>query len=157
MDSQIKDISQLLTMKFDTRNELLYAVRRFYGTKGYVLSIRGSRPDKYVNLRCERSGCYRDTRQVSADQRKRKRTSRLIGCPFEIRGKRKEEGHWMVEIREPRHNHGPDAEGESMEVMFVPHHISIFVATCMLMAVYQYPIWCVFVSWCWKLKLYAFL
>jgi hypothetical protein len=118
MDSQIKDMSELLAMKFDTRNELLYAVRRFYGSKGYVLSIHGSRPDKYVNLRCERGGCYRDTRQVPVDQRKRKRTSRLIGCPFEIRGKRQEEGYWMVEIREPRHNHGPDADAEGgVEVM----------------------------------------
>lgn len=121
METQIKDISQLLNLKFDTRNELLYAVRRFYAAKGYVLSIRGSRPDKYVNLRCERSGCYRDTRQVPADQRKRKRTSRLIGCPFEIRGKKQEEGFWMVEIREPKHNHGIDveAEGEGMEVMLL--------------------------------------
>ncbi|XP_078161175.1 PKS-NRPS hybrid synthetase cheA-like [Carex rostrata] len=118
METQIKDISQLLNLKFDTRNELLYAVRRFYAAKGYVLSIRGSRPDKYVNLRCERSGCYRDTRQVPAEQRKRKRTSRLIGCPFEIRGKKQEEGFWMVEIREPKHNHGIDVEveGEGMEV-----------------------------------------
>lgn len=122
MDTQIKDISQLLDLKFDTRNELLYVARRFYATKGYVLSIRGSRPDKYVNLRCERGGCYRDTRHVPADQRKRKRISRLIGCPFEIRGKRREEGFWMVEIREPKHNHGPDAEAEGEEIEVILHN-----------------------------------
>ncbi|KAJ4802465.1 Protein FAR1-RELATED SEQUENCE 6 [Rhynchospora pubera] len=118
MDTQLKDVSELLDLKFDTRNELLYAVRRFYAARGCVLSIRSSRPDKNVILRCDKGGSYRNSHQLTEDLRKRKRTSRLIGCPFEVRGRKQEEGFWIVDIKEPKHNHDldGDAEGECSEV-----------------------------------------
>ena len=49
----------LTTSKFDSCDELIKSVREFYYTKGYGISIRGSKPHKYVILQCDRGGSYR--------------------------------------------------------------------------------------------------
>jgi MULE transposase domain len=98
---------QLLNSKFRTRTELIQAVRGFYVPRGYILSTRGSRPDKYVVLGCDRGGSYRNTHKISTFQRQRLKKSRLIGCPFKIRGKVLSDGLWVVEMKNSTHNHEP--------------------------------------------------
>lgn len=98
---------QLLNSKFRTRTELIQAVLGFYVPRGYMLSTRGSRPDKYVVLGCDRGGSYRNTHKISAVQRQRLKKSRLIGCPFKIRGKIQTDGFWVVEMKNSTHNHEP--------------------------------------------------
>ncbi|KAJ4849069.1 hypothetical protein Tsubulata_038297, partial [Turnera subulata] len=39
------------------------------------------------------------------ESRKRKTSSRLINCPFELWGKRNKDGTWRVEIKNLSHNH----------------------------------------------------
>ncbi|XP_078149520.1 protein FAR1-RELATED SEQUENCE 5-like [Carex rostrata] len=96
---------ELMRLSFETSDELIKGTRDFFSERGYGLSIRGSRKDKYVVLGCDRGGCYRDQRNVSMEQRKRTTTSRLIGCPFKIKGKRQDNGSWMIEIKNYLHNH----------------------------------------------------
>ena len=96
---------ELIGLSFETSDELIKKTRVFFSERGYGLSIRGSRKDKYVFLGCDRGGCYQDQRNVSIEQRKRTTTSRLTDCPFKIKGKRQDNGLWMIEIRNYLHNH----------------------------------------------------
>ena len=71
---------ELTMLSFETSDDLIKGARVFFSQKGYGLSIRSSRKDKYVVLGCDRGGCYRDQRNVSIEQRKRTTTSRLTNC-----------------------------------------------------------------------------
>lgn len=75
---------------YETREEFLHAVQKFYLVQGYVLVIKSSKKDKYVLLGCDRGGTYRDKRMVPAESRKRNTSSRLIDCPFQIKGKKQD-------------------------------------------------------------------
>ncbi|KAI5295023.1 hypothetical protein KEM56_005726, partial [Ascosphaera pollenicola] len=62
-----------------------------------------------VWLRCDRGGQYRPRNGLTEETRKRKRTSRLMDCPFMLVAA----GHpgiWTLSILNPAHNHGPIVE-----------------------------------------------
>lgn len=73
---------------FHSREDLLGAVRNAAFQQGYATVIRRSKADKNVVIRCDRGGYYKGSK-IPAEERKRKSASRLIDCPFEIRGKKK--------------------------------------------------------------------
>ena len=64
MENQVlngaNESNQLFNLKFENHDDLLRIVREFYGAKGYVLTTRGSQPNKFVILHCDRGGVYRD-------------------------------------------------------------------------------------------------
>ncbi|PWA86891.1 protein FAR1-RELATED SEQUENCE 5 [Artemisia annua] len=99
----------LSSSTFESCDDLLKSVRAFYYTKGYGLSIRDSQKDKYVTLQCQRSGSYRDVRNIG-DKRKRSTTSRLIECPFQIGGKKGQDGSWVFKVINLEHNHEPSTD-----------------------------------------------
>ncbi|KAJ3705596.1 hypothetical protein LUZ61_009301 [Rhynchospora tenuis] len=101
---------QLISIKFETRDKLLDCVRAFYSKRGYILSILRSKAEKSVVLRCDRGGNYRNTHKISEEQRKKFTSSRLANCPFQLYGKKNEEGTWAIEIRNNEHNHGPSTD-----------------------------------------------
>ncbi|XP_004305076.1 PREDICTED: protein FAR-RED ELONGATED HYPOCOTYL 3-like [Fragaria vesca subsp. vesca] len=78
--------------------------------EGYVTVIKRSKPEKCVFIGCDRGGKYRDTRMVPLEKRKRKTSSRLIDCPFEIVGRNKPKGFWKVDIKNLAHNHEPSRD-----------------------------------------------
>ncbi|KAL4589691.1 hypothetical protein LXL04_002599 [Taraxacum kok-saghyz] len=102
---QQSENAYLTTSKFDSYDELVKSVREFYYTKGYGISIRGSNPDKYVILQCDRGGSYRDIRGISG-KRKKSTSTRLINCPFQIG----HDGAWMIKIKDLSHNHEPSED-----------------------------------------------
>ena len=89
--SQIMNIEMVeqLENKYQTREELLSSVNRFFLMQGYAL-IKTSRKDRYVNIGCDWGGCYRDRRNNPMGQCQRKSANRLISCPFEIKDKRQD-------------------------------------------------------------------
>lgn len=91
---------------FKDREELLTYAREFGVSQGYVLTIRKSKRNNSVVLGCDRGGSHRNRRNSEAPKRKRKESSRLIDCPFEIVGK-KDDDVWEIKIRNGEHNHGP--------------------------------------------------
>lgn len=105
MAEQEDERHQLLNFKFETREDLLKGVRKFYSTRGYALSIYGSRAEKFVILKCDRGGNYRDSQGVQLSERQKTTGSRKINCSFEIKGKKTGEGLWVVEIKNLSHNH----------------------------------------------------
>nr|XP_011461515.1 PREDICTED: uncharacterized protein LOC105350628 [Fragaria vesca subsp. vesca] len=92
--NEVNKMSSLLEVNFNNRDDLLAAVHKTASMEGFVTVIRRSKLDKSVFVGCDRGGNYRDTRMVSLEKRKRKTSSRLINCPFEIVGRRKPEGFW---------------------------------------------------------------
>ncbi|KAL4580761.1 hypothetical protein LXL04_016963 [Taraxacum kok-saghyz] len=99
----------LANSKFESYDELLKSVRDFYYAKGYGVSIRDSRKEKYVTLQCDRGGSYRD-RLCSGDKRKKITVSRLIKCPFQIVGKKGNDGAWVLKAKNMTHNHEPSTD-----------------------------------------------
>ncbi|KAK9681505.1 hypothetical protein RND81_10G007300 [Saponaria officinalis] len=83
--------NRLFASKFHTRDQLVQDARQYYATKGYALSIKDSKKDKYV-------------------LDKKTSSSRLINCPFAIRGKKTTEGYWLLELRNNSHNHAPSED-----------------------------------------------
>ncbi|KAF7144569.1 hypothetical protein RHSIM_Rhsim04G0198300 [Rhododendron simsii] len=100
-------LKSLLTENFSTREELLDRVRKVGLMEGYVTTIRRSKLGRNVVIGCDRGGKYRARgTSVSMDERKKISASRLIDCPFKIKGKKKIGESWKVEIKNASHNHG---------------------------------------------------
>ncbi|KAJ4827198.1 hypothetical protein Tsubulata_016783, partial [Turnera subulata] len=94
-----------LQMKvFQEREELIVNVRNVALAQGFVTIIKRSKTNHYVILQCDRGGVYR-CNNVPMESRKRKTSSRLINCPFELWEKRNKDGTWRVEIKNLSHNH----------------------------------------------------
>ena len=111
---ELNEKDYLTTSKFDSCDNLLKSVREFYYSKGYGISIHGSRKDKHMILQCDRSGSYRDIRGI-ANKRKKTTASRLIDCPFKIVGKKCSDGPdgdgtWTFNVKDLTHNHEPSTD-----------------------------------------------
>ena len=62
-------------------------------------------------LKCDRGGTYENRRNLTPEQRKRKRgESRLLGCEFKMLASAKRDGIWKVETEVAEHNHGPSED-----------------------------------------------
>ncbi|CAH1767204.1 3242_t:CDS:1, partial [Entrophospora sp. SA101] len=95
--------------QFSSYDELLAHVRAFVLTQGYAVTIKRTRTDvngkvKNVTLRCDRGGSYRNSLNLTDDLRHRQTASRLLDCPFELHGTRRN-GVWFLEVRNSEHNH----------------------------------------------------
>src|SRR4051794_18527317 len=87
-----------------SRQALIDALQAHAMSQGYAVTIRRScNRDGIVTLGCDRSGQY-DGRGLNETNRVRDTGSRLINCPFSVRGKLKN-GIWAIEVRNPDHNH----------------------------------------------------
>jgi hypothetical protein len=62
-----------------------------------------------VWLRCDRGGHYRPRNGLTEETRKRRRTSRLMDCPFMLVAAGTP-GIWTLTVLNPTHNHGPIVE-----------------------------------------------
>lgn len=92
---------------FSSREDLLAGCKDWAAGQGYAVVIARSRFNR-LWLKCDRGGTYENRRNLTPDQRKRKRgDSRLLGCPFKMLATCKKDGVWRVETDVPEHNHGP--------------------------------------------------
>ena len=92
---------------FSGREELLSGVKDWAADQGYAVVIARSRFNR-LWLKCDRGGTYENRRNLTPDQRKRKRgESRLLGCPFKMVATVRKDGVWHVETEISDHNHGP--------------------------------------------------
>ncbi|KAL5701799.1 hypothetical protein ACHQM5_027098 [Ranunculus cassubicifolius] len=92
--------------KFQNREELLAFVHYFSLLQGYITTIRDSKKEQYVTLGCDRGGSYRNRTKTPTEERKRTTTSsRLINCPFQIKGAKLVDGSWVLRIKSGAHNH----------------------------------------------------
>lgn len=93
--------------EFSSREDLLTGTKEWASHQGYAVVIARSRFNR-LWLKCDRGGTYENRRNLTPDQRKRKRgDSRLLNCPFKMIATVKKDGVWRVETENPTHNHEP--------------------------------------------------
>lgn len=110
---------------YPDKQSLLASVQAHGKTHGYNVVVKSSstptekKPGRTAKiwLRCDRGGSYRPRNGLTEETRKRKRTSRLMDCPFMLVAAGTP-GIWTLSILNPTHNHGPVLE----RPRHVPHH-----------------------------------
>lgn len=109
----------------DVRDTLLQAVQGHGKAHGYNVVVKSSstptekKPGRTAKvwLRCDRGGHYRPRNGLTEETRKRRRTSRLMDCPFMLVAAGTP-GIWTLTVLNQTHNHGPIIEKPRQ----VPHH-----------------------------------
>ena len=91
---------------YSTREDLLTSVKNFAVSQGYVVTIRRSTANKNVVLGCDMGGVYYDRVGALEGAKRRKTSTRRIGCPFELYGSYSN-GCWQLKVRNPMYTHGP--------------------------------------------------
>uniref|UniRef100_K3WT68 FAR1 domain-containing protein n=1 Tax=Globisporangium ultimum (strain ATCC 200006 / CBS 805.95 / DAOM BR144) TaxID=431595 RepID=K3WT68_GLOUD len=100
---------------FASREELLTYVHEFTVSHGYAVVIQKSNvPRGQVWLRCDLGGSYRNTLKLAPDARKRKCSSRLQNCPFQLYARRLPDSQWLLKIQNAHHNHDVAADPEQL-------------------------------------------
>lgn len=107
------------------RQSLIASVQAHGKAHGYNIVVKSSstptekKPGRTAKvwLRCDRGGHYRPRNGLTEETRKRRRTSRLMDCPFMLVAAGTP-GIWTLTVLNPTHNHGPIIEKPRQ----VPHH-----------------------------------
>ena len=95
---------------FNSREELLARCKERAAHQGFAVVIARSRFNR-LWLKCDRGGTYENRRNLTPEQRKRKRgESRLLGCQFKMLANVKRDGVWKVETEVAEHNHEPSED-----------------------------------------------
>lgn len=110
---------------FPDKASLLAAVQTHGKAHGYNVVVKSSstptekKPGRTAKvwLRCDRGGHYRPRNGLTEETRKRRRTSRLMDCPFMLVAAGTP-GIWTLTVLNPTHNHGPVVEKPRQ----APHH-----------------------------------
>ncbi|KAJ9299695.1 hypothetical protein DTO271G3_2579 [Paecilomyces variotii] len=110
---------------FPDKASLLASVQAHGKAHGYNIVVKSSstptekKPGRTAKiwLRCDRGGQYRPRNGLTEETRKRKRTSRLMDCPFMLVAAGTP-GIWTLTVLNPTHNHGPVLD----RPRHVPHH-----------------------------------
>jgi hypothetical protein len=96
--------------QFNSREELLEHAKNWAARQGYAIVIARSRFNR-LWLKCDRGGVYENRRNLTPEQRKRKRSdSRLLGCPFRMLAVVRKDGVWRVSTENAEHNHDPSED-----------------------------------------------
>lgn len=89
---------------YDTREELLEAVKKHALSQGYCTAIKSGNPSRNVAIHCVESGEPRWDQKPTIGPNPRIKSSKRKGCPFLLYGSVKK-GKWHLQIRNPDHNH----------------------------------------------------
>ncbi|TMW55344.1 hypothetical protein Poli38472_013235 [Pythium oligandrum] len=102
--------------RFASREELLAYVQEFSLSQGYAVVIRKSNvPRGQVWLRCDLGGTYKSSTEPATGKRKRKTSSRLQNCPFQLYGRRLPDSSWVLKMLNNQHNHDLATEKTELE------------------------------------------
>ncbi|KAJ5542222.1 hypothetical protein N7535_004644 [Penicillium sp. DV-2018c] len=122
--SDLQDIPELAMQlvppperTYPDKASLLAAVQEHGKRHGYNVVVKSSstptekKPGRTAKvwLRCDRGGHYRPRNGLTEETRKRRRTSRLMDCPFMLVGAGSA-GIWALTVLNATHNHGPVVE-----------------------------------------------
>jgi hypothetical protein len=93
---------------FETREQLLTCIQQHALSHGYAITTISSNPHRNITLGCDRGGIYHDRIDAPDGAKRRKTSTKRIGCPFRLYGKRLANNRWQIQVRNPTHNHQPD-------------------------------------------------
>lgn len=92
---------------FSSRELLLASVQQHALSQGYATSITSSNQDRNIYIGCDRGGQYRDRVNAPTGAKRRKTSTRLIGCPFRLYAAKRDD-KWHLKVHDSSHNHPPD-------------------------------------------------
>ena len=95
---------------FPSYDALVDHARTHAFSYGYAVSIKRSERDKFVCLQCDRGGNYSNRLNLTNKTCQRATSTRLIGCHFELYGKKIEDGQWYLKINNKEHNYEASEE-----------------------------------------------
>ena len=105
-----RSLAPMPSSEFNSREELLAGCKDWAAHQGFAVVIARSRFNR-LWLKCDRGGTYENRRNLTPEQRKRKRgESRLLGCQFKMLANVRKDGVWKVETEVAEHNHGPSED-----------------------------------------------
>ena len=90
---------------YPDREALLSSVRQFALNHGYVVTIQRSVANRNVLLGCDLSGEYHDRIDAPEGSKRRKTSTRRVGCPFRLYGSRRVDGTWELKVKNPLYTH----------------------------------------------------
>ena len=105
-----RSLAPMPPSEFTSREDLLAGCKDWAAHQGFAVVIARSRFNR-LWLKCDRGGTYENRRNLTPEQRKRKRgESRLLGCQFKMLANVRKDGVWKVETEVAEHNHGPSED-----------------------------------------------
>jgi malonate-semialdehyde dehydrogenase (acetylating)/methylmalonate-semialdehyde dehydrogenase len=94
---------------FETREQLLASIQEHALSHGYAITIIRSARDRNICLGCDRGGNYKDRINAEDGAKRRKTSTRRIGCPFRLYAKKLiDSNRWEIQVRNPSYNHEAD-------------------------------------------------
>ncbi|KKY21441.1 putative isochorismatase family [Phaeomoniella chlamydospora] len=118
-DAPIYDLPVPPERSYPDKQSLMADVQEYGRQHGYNVVVKTSsiptpsKPHRIAKvwLRCDKGGTYRPRNGLTEETRKRKRSSRLVNCPFQLQAVC-ENGMWFLRVLVAHHNHPPnDANG----------------------------------------------
>ena len=111
-DGPIFNLPVPLERSYPDKLTMMNDIQEFGRNHGYNIVVKTSsiptpsKPHRVskVWLRCDKGGTYRPRNGLTEENRKRKRTSRLMNCPFQLLAV-DETGMWTVKVLTGYHNH----------------------------------------------------
>lgn len=96
---------------FDSRELLIASVRQHALSQGYAITTIRSSANKNIFLGCDRGGTYHDRVNAPEGAKRRLTSTRRIGCPFRLYGRRipnHDNDKWELKVQNPSHNHSAE-------------------------------------------------
>jgi alpha-glucosidase len=94
---------------YDSREEMLTALRNYAISQGYAISTIRSNPDRNICIGCDRGGQYTDRINAAEGAKRRKTSTRRIRCSFRLYASKSSakhsDGKWYIKVSNPDHNH----------------------------------------------------
>ena len=101
--------SDVFTEAFDSRDDLIAAIKAYSLAHGFAVTIDRSKLSRYVRLHCDHSGAYRDRIKATYGAKRRMISTRKNGCPFyvyaSISSTASSDGKWHVKKYNLTHSH----------------------------------------------------
>ena len=89
---------------YDSREEMLTTLRNYTVSQGYAITTISSNTGRNITLGCDRGGQYYDRINAPEGAKRRKTSTRRIGCTFRLYGKISN-SKWHIKISNPQHTH----------------------------------------------------
>jgi hypothetical protein len=93
---------------FETREQLLASIQQHALAHGYAIATISSNPGRNITFGCDRGGIYHNRINAPDGAKRRKTSTKRIGCLFRLYAKKLYNGQWEIQVRNPTHNHEPD-------------------------------------------------
>jgi Transcription factor AFT len=78
-------MEETLLTTFPTRDNCIAVVKQYYLERNVILQIHKNSDKRRVIFKCYHGGIYRNSMNLEDHNRKRKTSSKLINCPFQVK------------------------------------------------------------------------